>query len=132
MRRHVRLSIGLGLILLSSTSCLTVLGGSFDQEVGVYSDPPGAWVTLYPRGDRQRTPAIFALERDGAHTLRVELEGYETATVFIERRRPALRTLVSLLTGGIPGVAVDAMSGAHWILWPDHADVTLRPIEASD
>lgn len=113
MKRKVRLSIGLGLAMLSSVSCLTILGGSIDQEVGVYSDPPGARVTLYPRGDQQRTPATFSLERDGVHTMRVELEGYETATLFFERRRPALRTFVSMISGGIIGAAVDSMSGAR-------------------
>lgn len=43
----------------------------------VETDPPGATVALYPRNDRQTSPALFEDIKPGAVSVRIEKEGFE-------------------------------------------------------
>lgn len=109
-------------VACSLSACATVVHGT-RQHVSVTSTPRGATVFV---DDQQLgvTPVTLKLSRDDHHRVRLELEGYEPYEVLLTRHVSGW-VWGNLVYGGIPGLAIDAISGAMYRLKPDSVDATL-------
>jgi hypothetical protein len=117
MRKPVAM---LGLLLMGG--CATLMQGS-KQNVGFSSTPSGATIFV----DNQQmgvTPATVALKRKSNHTVRLELAGYQPYEVALSRKTSGW-VWGNLVFGGIPGLAVDAISGGLYKLTPEDVQGTL-------
>ena len=76
------------------------------------------------------TPASLRLSRSNEYTLTFTKQGYEPATVHVEKHLQAGNLVLDLFAGLI-GVAVDAGTGGWNSLSPDSAAVTLTRSSAS-
>lgn len=108
--------------LLSTAGCAFGLAGlalnGTRQKVFIDSIPSGAKVTL--EGQVARTPAQFDLKRRRDYQAIVELEGYETSTVYINKDTDALVLYLD-------GFLLPHIFGTAWDLEPDRVIVNLTP-----
>lgn len=104
-------------------SCGTIMHGT-SQDVGFSSNPTNAKVTIdgIPSG---ATPVTVSLSRKNNHTVLIELEGFY----------PYSNTLTgsvsgwvwgNLIFGGLPGLAIDAISGGLYVLTPEQVAADLK------
>ncbi len=117
--------------LITSTlpGCLTMRRGS-TQAVQVDSNPQGATVVVQPGGTTFETPSQILLPRRYAQALRFEKDGFQPATVIVERKASSglWRNLIWIHPAGwIIGVVVDLSTGSGYDLQPDAVSVDLRP-----
>ncbi len=107
---------------LLSTGCASVTLPSHD-ELEVFTDPPGALATCGPasavtpgtlRIRRERTPAV----------VRVELEGYETREVVLDRTRDLPHSPWDVILG-VTILSGLASSGCEAINYTECVDATL-------
>ena len=107
---------------LMMAGCATIMQGS-KQQVGISSSPSGATIFV----DDQRvgtTPATVPLARKSAHTVRLELAGYQPYEIALSRRTSGW-VWGNLVFGGLPGLAVDAITGGLYRLTPEDVQGTL-------
>jgi uncharacterized protein YceK len=106
------------------SGCCTIVHGTH-QNVGISSNPSGAKVVIDNKA-MGYTPMVAKLKRRGAHTVSLELPGYE----------PFGATLTSSISGwvwgdigfgGLIGLTVDAIDGAVDKLEPEAISATLLP-----
>lgn len=121
MRRFIALS----LVAASLSGCATIMHGS-SQPVGISSNPTGAQVFV----DNQVmgvTPVTATLSRKDHHTVRVEMPGYAPYEMKLTRGMSGW-VWGNLIFGGIPGLAIDAITGGLYKLTPDEVNASLtRP-----
>jgi hypothetical protein len=105
-----------------SWSCATIMQGS-RQEVSIASSPTGAKVTVNGKamGD---TPLVAKLKRKDKHAVRIEMEGYAPYEMALSRSTSGW-VWGNIVFGGIPGLAVDAITGGLYKLKPDQIEGTL-------
>ena len=111
-----------GITLLASAACGTIINGS-KQNVSFSSTPGGATVFV----DNQQmgvTPVSLALSRKDHHNVRLELAGYQPYEVKLTRGVSGW-VFGNLIFGGLPGLAIDAISGGLYKLSPDDVQATL-------
>ncbi|HEX5872072.1 MAG TPA: PEGA domain-containing protein [Longimicrobium sp.] len=121
MRRFVAVS----LVAASLSGCATIMHGS-NQPVGISSSPTGAQVFVdnQPMGI---TPVTATLSRKDHHTVRVEMAGYAPYEMKLTRGVSGW-VWGNLVFGGIPGLAIDAITGGLYKLTPTEVNATLaRP-----
>ena len=109
--------------------CLTMRRGS-TQTVEVDSFPQGATVVVQRDGTTFETPSRILLARRYAHSLRFEMEGFQSETVVLERKASSglWRNAVWIHPlGWIIGLVVDLSTGSGYDLQPDAVSVNLRP-----
>lgn len=104
------------------TSCATLMHGS-SQDVGVQSSPTGANVTIDNQTTGQ-TPYVAHLSRRDNHIVKVALPGYAPAEMTLTRGVSGW-VWGNIIFGGIPGLAVDAISGGLYDLTPSQLSATL-------
>jgi hypothetical protein len=112
------------LALLSGYGCATVINGT-TQKIPVSSDPSAANVTVVGQPNTSTTPCNVELSRKSDHTLKIEKEGFEPASVQITHVVSGA-VAGNILLGGLIGVGVDAVSGGMNRLVPESVNVTLR------
>jgi uncharacterized protein YceK len=121
MRRFIALT----LVAASLSGCATIMHGG-NQPVGFSSTPSGAQVYV----DNQVvgvTPVTATLSRKDQHVVRVEMQGYAPYEMRLNRGMSGW-VWGNLLIGGIPGLAIDAISGAIYKLTPTEVNASLtRP-----
>ncbi|MFL5382556.1 MAG: PEGA domain-containing protein [Longimicrobiaceae bacterium] len=108
--------------LVALTGCATIMHGS-KQNVAFSSTPSGAQISV----DNQNmgvTPASVPLTRKDKHTVRLTLAGYQPYELQLERKTSGW-VWGNLLFGGIPGLAVDAITGSMYKLSPEEVNATL-------
>lgn len=110
-------------LLLSG--CATLVHGP-TQIVPVTTKPPGATILVDGKDSQYVSPCDLILERKTGHILKISKEGYQDAIVDIEAVISKI-ALGNVIVGGIPGLAVDAATGAINHLFPEKVDVTLSP-----
>lgn len=122
MKNAVLLVVGLVLVL-SGSGCATIVSGRH-QDIHVTSDPPGVRVKA-DTGVEVTTPAELSLTRNKRHTLVAECEGSEPQQKELQCGMNGW-IVGNILIGGVIGVVVDIVSGAHGQLSPDavHFDFT--------
>jgi len=120
------LTLALGLLGISS-GCATVTRGT-TQAIHINSSPTGAAVNI-DGSQRGVTPFSIELARSRDHNLKFSKKGYLDATFTVRRKFSGSSLTGNILLGGLPGMAVDALSGAAYDLKPETVLVTLKPQE---
>jgi hypothetical protein len=91
--------------------------------VSIASVPSGASVTINGQ-DRGKTPVAVELPRKDKHLLKIELPGYLPFESYLIRRVSGW-VWGNLVFGGIPGLAIDAITGGLYNLKPEEVTATL-------
>jgi hypothetical protein len=108
--------------LCSLSACATIMHGS-NQDVSFSSSPTGATVFV----DNQQlgvTPVTVKLSRKDHHMVRLEMAGYQPYETKLTRGVSGW-VWGNLVFGGIPGLAIDAMTGGLYKLTPENVEATL-------
>ncbi|HEX8693248.1 MAG TPA: PEGA domain-containing protein [Longimicrobium sp.] len=107
---------------LALAGCATIMQGG-SQYVGVSSSPTGAAVFVddQPAGV---TPTTLNLTRRDHHVVRLELPGYQPYEIQLVRGVSGW-VWGNLVFGGLPGLAVDALTGGIYKLTPNTVNATL-------
>jgi hypothetical protein len=109
-------------------ACATIMQGS-SQEVSVASTPTGA--RLFVDGtEAGKTPFVASLKRKDKHVIRIEMEGYQPFEMPLGRGTSGW-VWGNIVFGGLPGLAVDAISGGMYKLKPEQVEATLAQSTAS-
>ncbi|MFB6271616.1 MAG: PEGA domain-containing protein [Salinibacter sp.] len=119
------------LVLLASiglVGCATLIHGT-DQEVEIQSDPTGAQVEIDGRPVGE-TPTTATLARNRTHSVRILREGYEPYRVTLRRGR-SLWLATNIFNLMIPGLLVDASTGAFYSLDPGNINATLQVADST-
>ena len=123
MRRSIAaLSACIGL-----AACATIMHGT-GQDIGFNSSPTNAKVMVdgQPRGN---TPVIVKLSRKDNHVVRMELEGYQPFEATLTHGVSGW-VWGNLVFGGLPGLAVDAISGGLYAINANQVTGTMVPAAA--
>lgn len=127
----------------SLAGCATIMSeGGGEREVHVTSTPEGASVS-YRRGARawekhpELTPTVLHLdpaEGDGDYQLRLELEGYEPATAYLDSDLDpwfigSVALIVVFVIPGVVATGVDLATGAWKKFEDDELHFDLRKAE---
>jgi PEGA domain len=105
-----------------AAGCATIMQGT-SQELSVASTPTGARV-LVDGTEMGKTPYVANLKRKDKHVVRIEMDGYQPYELPLARGTSGW-VWGNLVFGGIPGLAIDAISGGLYKLKPDQVDATL-------
>lgn len=108
-------------------SCATIMQGS-SQEVSIGSTPTGAQVVVdgVPAG---QTPIVANLKRKDKHVIRIEMEGFEPFEIALSRATSGW-VWGNIVFGGLPGLAIDAITGGMYKLRPEDIQATLSRTSA--
>lgn len=98
------------IIVLSTTSCATILTGTKDS-ITFNSQPEGA--TVFHKGvEKCVTPCTAEITRGVAkQVVELKKDGYENKEMQLNKKFNAV-SLVNILLGGIIGIGVDLASGS--------------------
>lgn len=112
-------------ILLVAPGCATIIQGEH-QSVPIDTDPSGALVVV-DGVEAGRTPTVLSLDRGDDHLIELELDGYRTTTLRLDKDFDFVPTVVgNLFSWGLLGFAVDFVSGAAYELEPEAIRATLE------
>ena len=114
--------------LCSLSACASIVHGS-KQDVSFSSSPTGATVFV----DNQElgvTPVTLKLTRKDHHFVRLEMAGYLPYETMLTRGVSGW-VWGNVVVGGIPGLAIDAITGALYRLTPETVEATLVPRRSS-
>lgn len=125
LRAVLALAVLLQFLLLAG--CASIMHGT-TQQIAVSSSPTGAKVTVNGM-DRGVTPVIADLKRKDNHVVRVTLEGYQPFEMALTRSVSGW-VWGNLVFGGIPGLAIDAISGGLYKLSPEQVMAQLQREDA--
>ena len=109
-------------LLLTLPACATIMQ-SASQEISVSSTPTGAKV-LVDGTDMGKTPYVASLKRKDKHVIRIELDGYQPFEMPLGRGTSGW-VWGNIVFGGLPGLAVDAITGGMYKLKPEQVQATL-------
>lgn len=116
-----------GLILLAAAlllaGCASIMHGT-TQQVAVSSSPTGAQVSVNGM-QHGVTPVIADLKRKDNHVIRVTLDGFQPFEMALTRSTSGW-VWGNLVFGGIPGLAVDAITGGLYKLAPEQVTAQLQ------
>jgi hypothetical protein len=123
------MSAVIGMLAVTTLAgCATILQGS-RQQLSVASRPTGARV-LVDGKEVGTTPVVAHLKRKDKHVVRVELQGYQPFEMPLARSTSGW-VWGNLVFGGIPGLAIDAITGGMYKLKPEQIDATLEQSTAA-
>ena len=121
---------GTALLCVASASCATIIRGT-KQDFTVQSEPAGASAALSTGQNCAATPCTFELPRKVDFDVTVKMPGYRPATAHVTSgwSKGGTQTFVigNLILGGLPGMGIDASTGAVRDLYPNPLTVTLEP-----
>jgi len=92
------------------------------QSVGITSSPPGAVITLNGIS-YGNTPLIAKLKRDTNYIVKLELPGYEAYETTLIKHIDVW-IWGNIISGGLIGLAVDALTGSLYSLTPGQVQAT--------
>ena len=110
-------------------ACATITRGTTDV-VEITSDPTQATVTT-DLGYNGRTSCSIEHKRKRSFIVTVEMDGYETETIFVDNKWDGKGTAGmagNIIFGGIIGIGVDSFSGATMGHYPNKIHVDLKPL----
>jgi hypothetical protein len=122
------ITLFLVLTAFAFSSCGTIMLTT-SQEVSISSNPSGAMVTNNGL-QLGKTPLVVDLKRKGNHRIKIELEGYQPYEVLLSKSMSGW-VFGNIIFGGIPGLIVDLITGAVYVLKPDQIQAELRNQNAS-
>jgi PEGA domain-containing protein len=123
--KFVALVMGVGLV---GASCATIMQGT-RQELSIGSSPTGAQV-LVDGTQAGKTPYVAHLKRKDKHVIRLEMPGYKPYELALTRSTSGW-VWGNLLFGGLPGLAIDAITGGLYKLKPEQVQATLQNATAA-
>ncbi len=104
--------------------CSTIFNTT-TQEVELNSNPPNA--KIYVDGKIfGTTPQVINIKRGVDHSVKFELDGFETYETQITRQMSNW-FWINALNGFIPGMSVDLLTGGMYSLFPDEMNAELSP-----
>lgn len=104
-------------------SCASIMSTS-KQLVNFSSNPQSAKVYV-DKINVGITPVSTSLLRKNEHSIRIELDGYQTYETQITKKINGW-FFGNILFGGLIGIIVDASTGAMYSLTPEHVKATLN------
>ncbi|MCS3755554.1 PEGA domain-containing protein [Salinibacter ruber] len=119
------------LVLVASVGmvgCATLIHGS-SQEIVVESTPSEAQVEVNGRPVGE-TPTTTVLKRNREYSISIYQEGYEPHHTTLRPGR-SLWATVNLLNFFVPGLLVDASTGALYSLDPSTVAPELQPVDST-
>jgi hypothetical protein len=116
------------LALAAAAGCATIMHGT-SQELSVASAPTGARV-LVDGTEMGRTPYVANLKRKDKHVVRIEMDGYQPFELPIARATSGW-VWGNIVFGGLPGLAIDAITGGLYKLKPEQVQATLAQSTAA-
>lgn len=123
MFKRYTASLALVATTLVGSGCGTIIQGT-SQEVSVSSNPSGAAISI--NGQQMgTTPASLNLSRKDRHTVRLDLSGYQPYEMALSRGVSGW-VWGNIVFGGIPGLAIDAISGGMYKLTPEQVTGEMR------
>ncbi|MBV9126378.1 MAG: PEGA domain-containing protein [Planctomycetes bacterium] len=110
----------------SLTGCATIVGGYHDQKVHIDSNPRGAQVLIDGQMEGT-TPVEVPLNRRTEHRVELDAPGCQP---YVTTLKPGINPWLfgNLVVGGIPGLVVDACTGATSALYPKSVTGTMTPL----
>jgi hypothetical protein len=126
--RKLSLTASALVIILILQSCATIMHGS-KQGVGISSNPSEAKVTV----DGKKygvTPVNVKLKRKDSHTVRLELAGYQPYETTLTKSVSGW-VWGNIVFGGLPGLAIDAITGGLYKLSPEQINGEFKESQAS-
>ena len=105
--------------------CATLIHGS-DESIEVTSTPSGASVEVNGRPVGE-TPTTAVLERGKSYTVKIYRDGYESYTETLRNGR-SLWISLNIFNLMLPGLLVDASTGAFYSLEPDQISAELDSV----
>lgn len=120
------------LLLLASfclAGCATLIHGS-DQSIDITSNPSGAAVEVNGRPVGE-TPTTAILERGKSYTVKIYQNGYEPHKTVLRNGR-SLWVSLNLLNLFLPGLLIDASTGAFYSLDPNEISAELDSVGTRD
>jgi hypothetical protein len=109
--------------------CATLIHGS-DESIEVTSTPSGASVEVNGRPVGE-TPTTAILERGKSYTVKIYRDGYEPHTATLRNGR-SLWISLNIFNLMLPGLLVDASTGAFYSLEPDQISAELDSLGIRD
>ena len=108
--------------------CGTIIHGT-TQDVSVASSPSGASVVING-ADIGETPITQELDRGSQHTIELNLDGYKSESIIVNRETSGW-VVGNIVFGGLIGLAVDAATGGMYKLSPTEINRSLDGDTAS-
>lgn len=126
-RMHTKLALAF-MASLATGGCASIIHGT-SQEVGISSSPSGAEVSIngVPSG---QTPVVADLSRKKNHSVSIKMPGYHTADLTLTKGVSGW-VWGNIVFGGLPGLAVDAITGGLYKLTPEQLNSQLRKSSTS-
>lgn len=115
--------LAIGLLLLASAGCATIVKGSH-QKVPIASDPPAADVIVDGALVGQ-TPISLDMKRKHDHLVTIQKTGYRPKSVAVVKDVGGA-VWGNIIAGGLIGWGVDASTGAQYNLTPKTISVALE------
>jgi hypothetical protein len=116
--------------LIALPSCAYLVGGGSEQAITINSIPQNATVKVNGM-TMGETPMVATLKRKEAATVTIELQGYETYTMQLQRGTNGW-VWGNLVIGGLIGLIVDASTGAMYKLSPEQITAELSARDMDD
>lgn len=123
-------TITAALAALSLSACATVTRGP-NTAFEVNSTPSGATVSTSNGHQCPSTPCSIKMPRRSDFTVTVAKAGYRPATASVTNKMSGeggIAMAGNVIVGGVPGLAIDAISGSTLDLTPNPLNVTLDPL----
>lgn len=109
--------------LLLLAGCASIIHGT-TQQIGISSSPTGAQVVVDGM-QRGVTPVVADLKRKDSHVIRVSMDGFQPFEMALTRSVSGW-VWGNLVFGGIPGLAIDAITGGLYKLAPEQVTAQLQ------
>jgi len=116
---RIILAVAVGAFL---AGCGTIIHGT-TQDVSIASSPSGASVTV-DGADIGETPITQSLDRGNQHTIELNLDGYESESIIVNKGTSGW-VVGNIVFGGLIGLAVDAATGGMYKLTPEQINRSL-------
>ena len=121
--RRLLIAATFAVTIVALPACATMMSGGSRQGVGITSMPSRAIVKVNGR-EVGTTPMVAQLPRNTAATVSLELQGYQPYEIILSR------SINGWFWGNIfiflPGMIIDATTGAMYKLTPETIGVELR------
>ena len=120
-------------LLVSSAMIISGCGAIFTGStttVPLSTTPAGALVSSNPPSGQMETPTSIVLDKGHDYVLKFEKDGYEPATIMINKRVSAGMVVLDVLFTGLIGVVVDAVTNGWNTHSPSSVNMTLKKAAA--
>lgn len=126
--RSCKVSLLAVFLVLTGTSCATILGGGTSQGLGVTSNPTGANFVIKSSSGLQfaagMAPQMVSLPRKHEYLVEFTVPGYQPQSVVLTK---GINGWIwgNLIVGWVVGFAIDFISGSAYKLEPSQVSVSL-------